>query len=210
MIRSCASNAKSDAHPAAIDASDLDLTFAPLISARGRRRANQSAVQIVAAREHIGYCPVVKVQDWVLLVAQVVGTAGTLGAVWLAVVTVRKSAAQARSAEEGLRRDRRIDFQLGILRELGQVNLRPDGTDLAIGQLKLLAAMLPVDLVPIARVVAGLETTWAAGELRDKVADELKATERQDWESYPVWHRLQRDIERELVGAAEQLLGQRA
>lgn len=145
-----------------------------------------------------------------LLIAQVVGTVGTLGAVWVAVVTVRMSAAQTRSAEEGLRRDRRIDFQLGVLRELGQVNLRPDGTDLTIGQLKLLAAMLPVDLVPIARVVAGLETTWAAGELRDKVADELKATERQDWESYPVWHRLQRDIERELVAAAEQLLGQRA
>jgi len=76
--------------------------------------------------------------------------------------------------------------------------------------LRLLAAMLPVDLVPVARVVAGLETTWAAGELRDKVANELKETERHDWDSYPVWHRLQQDIERELVAAAQQLLEERA
>ncbi|MCU1657781.1 MAG: hypothetical protein JWO57_2437 [Pseudonocardiales bacterium] len=148
-------------------------------------------------------------EEWVLLIAQVLGTLGTLAALWVAVLTVRRGSKQARAAENAMLRERRIDFQLGVLRDLAQANLRPDGSDVAIGHLKLLAAMLPVHMVPFARVMAGLETTQAAGELRDRTADRLKENACQDWSTYPVWGAFQQQIQDELVVAAGKLVRER-
>jgi hypothetical protein len=151
----------------------------------------------------------VKAENRILLVAQVAGTLGTLVAVWVAVVAIRAANAHARAAAQAALHERSIDFQLGVLRDLAEVNLRPDGTDLAIGQLKLLASMLPIDSVPIARAVAGLATTPEAGLLKDETSDQLKAIEPQDWSSYPVWGVLRQRIQDELVAAAGTLVSER-
>ncbi|MDQ7911371.1 hypothetical protein RB614_43480 [Phytohabitans sp. ZYX-F-186] len=150
------------------------------------------------------------VTDWILLVSQLTGTVGAVAAVWVAVVAIRRGNANARAAELALLHERRVNFELSVLRDLGQVNLVPDGTPLAIGHLHLLASMLPIEMIPVARVVAGLETTWEAGELRDKTADRLKDDPHQDWEKYPVWGALQRNIQDELIVAAENLVRDRS
>lgn len=151
----------------------------------------------------------VTAESLTLLIAQVAGTLGTLAAVVIATITVRKAAQQARDAEAAMLRDRRIDFQLGVIRELAQLNLRPGGSAVEIGHLKLLASMLPVELVPITRAVAGIETTWAAGEERDRTAEELKSKPSQDWDSYPVWGCLRHKIEVELLASTHQLTAER-
>lgn len=147
--------------------------------------------------------------EWILFGVQIIGMLGTVIAVLFAVVAIRNGNAHTRAAQEGALRERRIDFQLGVLRDLGELNLSPDGSNKSIGQLTLLAAMLPIELVPVARVVAGLETTWEAGELRDHTADKLKENSHQNWDKYPVWGVLQQQIQTELLSAVEKLAHER-
>lgn len=97
--------------------------------------------------------------DWILFGTQIVSALGGALAVGYAAGTIRESKIQTAKSQQALIRERQIDFQLEVLRELAEFNLKGNNVAWAGSQFKILAAMLPIDLVPLARACVGLPSS---------------------------------------------------
>lgn len=139
--------------------------------------------------------------DWVLASGRAISVLCSVTAVAFTAVAVRRAERYARAAQAAVELERAITFHLGVLRDLGELNLSEDRSDRQIARLKLLAAMLPIEMIPLSRVLAGMHTTWEAAKLRDDTADRLKSNPHTDFHGYPVWDALRQDVAQEILAA---------
>lgn len=105
--------------------------------------------------------------DWILFATQLASVAVGAAAAWLAAVTIRATKTQAKQSQDALLRERRIDFELGVLRDLAEYNLKGHSVSWASEMFTVLAAMLPADLVPLARACVKLGSTPEAQAVCD-------------------------------------------
>lgn len=111
----------------------------------------------------------------------ILASVGTLAAAVLAAVTIRQAKKQAKASQDALLLERRVEFQLDLLKELASFNLHSNDFEM-----RLRAEMLRPDLFPLTRKHLRLESTpeaadflrrlRAAGQVpvRDESADELQ------------------------------------
>jgi len=92
--------------------------------------------------------------DWVLFGAQIVGLVIALVALGVAVFQVREARKEAKEAQETQRKERRIDFELTVLRELLIASNQGD-----VLRVQALASTVSESVVPITRAAAELPTT---------------------------------------------------
>ena len=100
--------------------------------------------------------------DWVLFGTQIASTVAAAAAVWFAVVTNKNANEQAKRSHDALVRERRIDFELDVLKDLAEYNLLDDSVFGARARFVLLASTLPADLVPLSRAAVDLDSTTNA------------------------------------------------
>jgi hypothetical protein len=97
----------------------------------------------------------------------------------LAAWTIQQTKSQAKKSQDALLLERQVEFRLGLLKEIASANRLYNDDDM-----RLRAAMLPPDLIPLTRAFLGLESTQRAeGHLaslraarlviRDVIADEF-------------------------------------
>ena len=101
-------------------------------------------------------------RDWiddVLLVVQLLSLLATAWAAWLAFRTIRETKAQARKAQAALLLERRLDFELNVLRELVLAANR-----LETVKIRAMAIMLPAEDVPVTRASVNLPSTAHAAD----------------------------------------------
>ncbi|SRR6266568_2238631 len=89
--------------------------------------------------------------DWLLFGIQVISLLGTSAAAILAFLTIREAKRQAKDATDTLVRERRLDFELDILRDLVLAVERVDAA-----AVRGLALMLPATDIPLTRAAARL------------------------------------------------------
>ena len=132
--------------------------------------------------------------DWTLFVSQVISAFGAAGAIWFAALTIKGSKVQAKKSNDALIRERRVDFELRVLRDLAEYNLRSDHVSGAHEQFTVLAAMLPAELVPQARAAVRVDTAPRGREAVDAsmANPSLSGTAR---------NRLKLDIQQEILAA---------
>lgn len=125
----------------------------------------------------LALCTTVAARDWVEVVvdvAQVVGAAGAVIALWLAGRANAASKKQAAVAIDHLVHERRIEFELGILRDIARLVATPDFV-IADGpvraQIMTLVALLGYDQVPLTCAAVGLE---APSDAKTAVDDALR------------------------------------
>ncbi len=144
---------------------------------------------------------------WVVDSAQVVGAFGALIAIGFAAWSIVVAKRQAAESNEALIRERRIDFYLAGLRELGQairINPAPGRRTAEVQiadaqpRVAVAALLLPADLVPYTRACLHLPTTQAA---------EAEATR---GGSRRYWHADIDRIQSEIDSAVERLLSMRS
>jgi len=99
--------------------------------------------------------------DWLLFSVQLLSVIGTLAAALFAYVAIRHAKAQAADAQAALVRERRLDFELGVLKDLLQTVVRADPE----GALALVT-MLPIEDVPLTAAVLGVPSTPEAEQRR--------------------------------------------
>lgn len=92
--------------------------------------------------------------DWLLFAVQLLSLIGTGAAALLAFLTIRQAKAQALESQDALVRERRLDFELDVLRDLVLAVSRGDHLNL-----RGLAVLLPADDIPLIRVMVGLQST---------------------------------------------------
>jgi len=95
--------------------------------------------------------------DWLLVWIQVVGPILTIAAVTFAGLQIWVAKRQAQQADAAMIRERRMEFELGVLKDLLA----------AVGQVDLLAItalgyMLPVDEIPLTRAAVGISSNDSA------------------------------------------------
>jgi hypothetical protein len=115
--------------------------------------------------------------------------------------TINASKKQAKKSQDALIRERRIDFELGVLRDLAESNLKDDNVAWAGARFKVLAAMLPVDLISLARASVRLESTPEAEAAVSKLVVRAGHGSRRS--------QLSVQIEEEILAAIEQLKANR-
>ena len=123
--------------------------------------------------------------EWVKTALDLLSVVATAAAAVLAAVTIRQAKKQAKASQEALRSERVAEFRLGLLKEIAHLNLST--TDYPDAEIRLMASMLPAQLIPFTRAVAGLDSTPAAERslnkhrhgiltragLREEIFDEL-------------------------------------
>jgi len=92
--------------------------------------------------------------DWLLFAVQLLSLIGTGAAALLAYLTIKQAKVQARESQEALVRERRLDFELDVLKDLVLAVARVDALNL-----RGLVVMLPTADVPLARASVGLQST---------------------------------------------------
>ena len=88
---------------------------------------------------------------------QLVGIAATVAAAWFAYWSIRKSGKQAKRAADALVRERRLDFELDLLKELAEVLTWPQGRPEQHEQLALRLRMLPSRGLELCRRASGID-----------------------------------------------------
>ncbi|MBG0830530.1 hypothetical protein HS041_22470 [Planomonospora sp. ID67723] len=97
---------------------------------------------------------------------------GTLTAAGFAAWTIRQSAKSSAENQQALIRERRIDFELGILAELAELNANEEMGNNRTIRIGTKASMLPIDMIPITRAAVKLESTPEAEKIvQEKIAD---------------------------------------
>src|SRR5262245_47937180 len=91
--------------------------------------------------------------DRALYVLQVVSVLATVAAVWFAAITIRQAKKQAQAAQVAQVRERQIDWELDLLKELFLASERLDLTVLR------LARMLPMPVIPLTRAALRMGST---------------------------------------------------
>lgn len=130
---------------------------------------------------------------WVVDLAQIVGALGTVVAIGYAAVANRNAKRAETRSRDAAVHERRIEFELGLLKELGELN--------STRRFKLLARLLRADLVPLTCAVVGLDSTPKARAL---VSDTRAGNA-----GVPVLDQLRVDIDDEIDAAVDRLLAER-
>jgi hypothetical protein len=104
---------------------------------------------------------------------ELVGIAATVAAAWFAYWSIRKSGKRAKHAADALVRERRLDFELDLLKELAELltGFRPLGTVQERVELRL--SMFKPDEFKMCRDAFGVNGTEAYQALEDSVQKEL-------------------------------------
>jgi hypothetical protein len=97
----------------------------------------------------------------------VVGAVATSAAAFLAWLAIRRSGKEAQASRDALVRERRIDFQLGILKEVAEVSQHWPKE----ARYTTLASLLPESLIPLTRAVLDLPAPEAARVRIQEVVD---------------------------------------
>ncbi|MFI6534171.1 hypothetical protein ACIBHY_17050 [Nonomuraea sp. NPDC050547] len=140
------------------------------------------------------------VPDWL----EYVNAAGTAVAALLAAGAIVQSTINSNKNEKALIRERRIDFELGVLADLSQLNTQDSNVVTRDARMKARAAMLSKDLIPITRAAFNLDTTpdaYASVEATSPNRSELRQT-RPDY--------FKKQIETEILAAITSRLEDRA
>lgn len=139
--------------------------------------------------------------DWTLFGIQGVSAVATVFAAWYAARAIVIARRQASETAERLRRERRIDFQLDVLRDLANHNLRGENVGWTGPEYRVLAALLPPDLVPLSRAVIGLASTpEAVATVQAREAQGISGSLREAFRP---------EIEEEIIVAIERLIRER-
>jgi hypothetical protein len=93
--------------------------------------------------------------DW----AQLGGAIGAVAAIGYAAHSVQIAKRQGTESNERLIRERRIDFELDVLKELALVNLKDHNVANATAEFTLLTSLLGPEVVPLASAAVGLPST---------------------------------------------------
>jgi hypothetical protein len=104
--------------------------------------------------------------DWL----NVAATIATVGAAVLALLTIRDSRRQAQRSAANLVRERRIDYELGLLKELAEYcawgSIRDDRT----AQIRLRLVLLPGEDLP--RIREHFAATGPLGDMAARIQDD--------------------------------------
>lgn len=122
-------------------------TLAPgaVVSQRWRHRPHNLIVTVFVNRDAV---------DWLLFTFQVLSLVGTVAAAWFAYLAIRQAKAQEGQAQKALIHERRLDFELDVLRDLALAVPRLDTASMTG-----LAVMLPVADIPLTRASLHLTST---------------------------------------------------
>ncbi len=150
--------------------------------------------------------PVEIVRDWVdvlLVIIQITTLIVTMGAVVLAYLEIKLGREDARAALAAQSKDRRIDFELTVLRELVVAVERVDPL-----RLRALASTLPQEVVPLTRAAAVLPSTEEAERVAPQSPPEGGWTGTNYRVTFNV-ERLKNELTDELVQAIDQRVRER-
>jgi hypothetical protein len=138
--------------------------------------------------------------DWILFAAQLLSLFGTLLAVFLAYRQIKQARMEAKAAQVAQLKERRVDFELTVLREL---LIAANRGAAEYSRFRALASTLTPSVVPITRAAARLPTT-ADGE---RVAERVRETG--DW-APALMDSLKDQVTYELVQAIAERVNERA
>ena len=152
---------------------------------------NNAAVPVEIIRDSV---------DWVLFGAQVLSLIVTVVAVVLAALEIKLTRDDTRTSQKKQLKERRIDFELTVLRELLVAAHLTD-----VLRLKALAWTLPEEVVPITRAAAMLPTT----EEGDRIVAQLPPVPGDTYLSSAYLNWLKDEVNDELVKAIEERVHER-
>jgi hypothetical protein len=92
----------------------------------------------------------------------VAAAVATTAAAWLAWLAIVRAGRQAKQSQDALIRERRIDYQLGVLTDLADNLCLASGEPHVEARHTTLASLLPESLVPLCRAAVGLPAPEAA------------------------------------------------
>lgn len=104
------------------------------------------------------------------MVLDITATVATAVAAVLAYITIRQAKKQSAEASAALLTERVVEFRLHVLRELAEANIRSSNVSFASETVRVLASMLPRDLVPLTRAACNLPTTTEAKQRMSSIS----------------------------------------
>lgn len=129
----------------------------------------------------VGICTNIDVRESILFWVQIISAVGSVGAVIFAAWTIHEARKSATASATALVRERRIDFELDVLRDIHSLinDLSRSGGRLK-AQIRPLLKLLPnarLDYTgkAVAVVRADSELQWPTGDVRGEASREIEA-----------------------------------
>ena len=136
--------------------------------------------------------------DWILFSVQLLSLLGTLLAVLLAYRQITQARTEAKDAQHAQLKERRVDFELTVLRELLIAAASNDAL-----RVRALAATLTASVIPLTRAAVRLQSTTDA----ERVVERLSLPPASHPSSY--LDRLKEEVATELLRAIDKRVHER-